>query len=66
MKTEQLMSTGYYPCPWDDFINKNGKVIVSVYTLDNAKKDNFLGLNKKGIFIIKKRKFGTLLLMFQG
>jgi hypothetical protein len=28
-----LKSTSQYPCQWDDLVDKNGRVIVTIYTL---------------------------------
>lgn len=62
IKTTELKMTGYYPCPWDDLIDNNGKVKVSIYTLQNAKKDLLLKLNKEGIFYDKKNKIYDIVL----
>ena len=45
----KLRATGHYPCPWDDLIDDNNKVYVSVYTLISARKDPSLKLEKSGI-----------------
>ena len=61
-KTMKLRITGYYPCPWDDLIDNNSKVYVSICTLKNAKKDPLLKLNKKGIKFDKKDKIYDIII----
>ena len=55
MKVIKLKTAGYYPCSWDDIIDENNKVRVTIYTLQNAKKDS-LKLNKGGIYYNKEDK----------
>ncbi len=31
--TMLLKSTGQYPCQWDDLIDKNSRIVVTIYTL---------------------------------
>ena len=62
IKTMNLKMTGYYPCSWDDLIDKNMKVKVSVYTLQSAKKDSLLKLKKEGVYYDKKDKIYNIVL----
>ncbi len=48
--------TGYYPCPWDDLIDKNKKVYATVHTLKSIKKDPLLKLKREGTTFDKKNK----------
>lgn len=48
--------TGFYPCPWDDLIDEKSKVYATVYTLNNVRKDSWIGIRKAGIIFNKKDK----------
>lgn len=46
-KIIKIKPTTEYPCQWDDLIGPNRKVIATIYTDDEGKKDNLkLGINK--------------------
>ena len=60
-KIIKLKTTGYYPCQWDDIIDENNKVRVTIYTLQNAKKDS-LKLNKEGIYYNKEDEIYDIVL----
>lgn len=39
-KIIKIKPTGEYPCQWDDLIGLNKKVIATIYTYDEGKKNN--------------------------
>jgi len=46
-KIIKIKPTTEYPCQWDDLIAPNRKVITTIYTDEEGKKDNLiLGINK--------------------
>ncbi len=51
-----LKPTGQYPCQWDDLIDKNGRVVVAIYTLREKLVDGpavpGVKLDEDGIFDI--------------
>ena len=54
-KIERVKPTGEYPCQWDDLINSHNKVIATIYTIEEAEKDNLkpgITKGKDGIFDI--------------
>ena len=63
-KLIKLKTTGHYPCQWDDLIDQNMKVRVTIYTLQNVKKDSLLTLNKEGIYYDKKDKIYDIVIDF--
>lgn len=55
MNIIRVKPTCEYPCQWDDLINSHKKVIATIYTLDEGKKDNLkpgITKGKDGIFDI--------------
>lgn len=51
----RIKPTCEYPCQWDDLINSHKKVIATIYTLDEGKKDNLkpgITKGKDGIYDI--------------
>lgn len=43
----RIKPTCEYPCQWDDLINSHNKVIATIYTIEEAEKDNLkLGITK--------------------
>ncbi len=55
MNIIRVKQTCEYPCQWDDLINSHKKVIATIYTLDEGKKDNLkpgITNGKDGIFDI--------------
>ena len=54
-KIIKVRLTCEYPCQWDDLINSHKKVIATIYTIDEGKKDNLkpgITKGKDGIFDI--------------
>lgn len=54
-KPIQAKPTSEYPCQWDDLIDSEKRVIATIYTLEEGKKDNLkLGITKEkdGIYDI--------------
>ena len=46
-KIIKIRPTTEYPCQWDDLIGPKRKVIATIYTVEEGKKDNLkLGINK--------------------
>lgn len=55
MNIIRVKPTGEYPSQWDDLINSNKKVIATIYTIEEAEKDNLkpgITKGKDGIFDI--------------
>ena len=55
MRKEFIKSTGQYPCQWDDLINEKGKIIATIYTEEEAKRDGLkfgISKGKDGIYDI--------------
>ena len=47
MNIIRVKPTCEYPCQWDDLINSHNKVIATIYTIEEAEKDNLkLGITK--------------------
>ena len=54
-KTIRVKPTCEYPCLWDDLIGPSGKVIATIYTLEEGEKDNLksgITKGKDGIYDI--------------
>lgn len=54
-KIVRVKPTCDYPCQWDDLINSHNKVIATIYTIEEAEKDNpkpGITKGKDGIFDI--------------
>lgn len=55
MKMHRIRQTCEYPCQWDDLINSHNKVIATIYTINEGKKDSLkpgITKGKDGIYDI--------------